>query len=109
MSENVIGEGGMASCIFNPKKKLWNCEVGYTKFDAKKIEVEPKYSPSAIINYTDESNRSAKAGLVITGYALGKVRCHSPYSITDKGTLPTAVCRIIPLPPKEREAYLKGE
>lgn len=108
LEKPVIGKGGMASCSFNKKIKAWACQVGDTKFKTKNLEIEPTYRPNAIGVVTYDYKGANYGELYLTGYALGHVKCETLYGKPVKGVYGKAICRILPLPPKEREAYLKG-
>ena len=109
LKKPLIGKGGMASCIFDKKYAVWACEVGDTKFKTKSMEISPKYEPNAIglISHYGEGRNEGE--LYLTGYALGQVKCETLYGKPDsEGIYGKTICRILPLPPKERKAYLEG-
>lgn len=109
MSEKwPIGKGGMASCGFDEKLKAWRCEVGEKKFNTKVLEIEPEYDPSAIVAVTYDWEGEVEGQLAMTGYALGQVKCESVYGNPVDDVYNKVVCRIQPLPEKEREEYLKS-
>lgn len=109
MASNFVGSGGMLGCDFKKRKKAWECQIGDTKFDTRVLEIEKDYDPGAIIALTYDYEGKVEGQLAVTGYALGKVVCTTPYGDPLKGVNPKVICRIVPLPKKEREEYLRGE
>ena len=110
LDKPLIGKGGMASCIFDKKFAVWQCEVGDTKFKTKSMEISPKYEPNAIGLISHYGKGLNEGEIYMSGYALGKVECSTLYGTPDPDTeiYGKTICRILPLPPEEKKAYLEG-
>ena len=109
LEKPLIGKGGMASCAFDKKAKAWDCQVGDTKFKTKSMEISPEYDPVAIGLITYDWKAKNYGELYLTAYALGQVACETRYGAPDsKGVYGKTICRLQPLPPKEKQAYLAG-